>query len=208
MPRRKILCITTGGSIDKIYSGDFVVGPPAVRSVLRTVKCSLQVGFKELFRKDSLELTDEDRNSIVEAVKTAKESHVIITHGTDTMDKTALAVRDAGVEKTVLFTGALKPAAFKDSDALFNLGAAFAVIHYLPVGTHVCMNGVVFSDLDKLHKDADSEVFGEGTKGGSGGGSGGAPRSNPKGRGRGRGRRGREPAPSPAEDATVVAETA
>lgn len=193
MPRRKILCITTGGSIDKTYSGDFVVGPPAVRSILRSCKCSHQVGFKELFRKDSLSLTDEDRTLVVETVKNSRETLIVVTHGTDTMYKTAMAVRDAQIpEKTVLFTGAIKPAAFKDTDAVFNLGAAFAVVHYLPAGTHVCMNGIVFSDLDKLHKDSESQVFAEGR----------SSRGRGRGRGRGRdgGRRGRADAPAAAEE--------
>lgn len=157
MPRQRILCITTGGSIDKTYSGeasDFVVGSPAAKALVRSVKCAHNVAFKELMRKDSLELTDEDRNKVLETVRAARETLVVITHGTDTMWKTASALREAALElsKVVVLTGALRPAAFKDTDAAFNLGAALAVVQYLPAGAHVVMNGVVYSDPDKLAK--------------------------------------------------------
>lgn len=164
MPRQRILCITTGGSIDKTYSSeasDFVVGNPVVKTFLRACKCTHTVSFKEVARKDSLHMTDEDREKIVETVRAASETLVVITHGTDTMWKTALSVKQTAVDlgKVVVLTGAMRPAAFKDTDAGFNLGAAFAVVQYLPTGAHVVMNGVVFSEPERLTKDYKQDVF-------------------------------------------------
>lgn len=158
-----ILCITTGGSIDKTYSGevsDFVVGAPAAKSIVRSCKVSHAVSFKEIVRKDSLQLTDEDRAALVEAVKTAREKLIVVTHGTDTMIKSAVAIRDSSCcdadKKVVVITGAFRPAAFKESDAAFNLGAAIAVLPHLPPGPHVVMNGNVFSDMSMLAKEKGS----------------------------------------------------
>ncbi|KAH8077305.1 hypothetical protein JL720_10023 [Aureococcus anophagefferens] len=91
-PPLEILCITTGGSIDKTYSSlasDFVCAAPVLKGLLRDVKCAHRVAFREICRKDSLELTDGDRDAIVAAVAGAAQTHVLVTHGTDTLWKTA-----------------------------------------------------------------------------------------------------------------------
>ena len=85
-PPLEILCITTGGSIDKTYSSlasDFVCAAPVLKGLLRDVKCAHRVAFKEICRKDSLELTDGDRDAVVAAVAGAAQTHVLVTHGTD-----------------------------------------------------------------------------------------------------------------------------
>ncbi|KAJ8604542.1 hypothetical protein CTAYLR_000984 [Chrysophaeum taylorii] len=164
MPKQRVLVITTGGSIDKTYSSeasDFVVGTPIVKSYLRGCKCAHHVSYKELMRKDSLSLTDEDRELITETVRSARETSIVVTHGTDTMWKTALGVQEAAIagNKVVVLTGAMRPAAFKESDAGFNLGAAFAAVQYLPPGAHVVMHGLVFSEPEKLMKDFKTDSF-------------------------------------------------
>jgi len=88
----KLLIITTGGTIDKIYfddMSDYQIGEPLIGQILK----QLQVGFKfkvsALMRKDSLHVTDEDRLRIRAEIAASEASHVLITHGTDTMVKTA-----------------------------------------------------------------------------------------------------------------------
>jgi len=164
---RSILCLTTGGSIDKTYSSlasDFVVAGPTASRTLREAKCGHDVKFAEICRKDSLELTDGDRAAVLSAVANAKQKFVVVTHGTDTMWKTALAVRPTALRlgKVVVLTGAMRPAAFKATDAHFNLGSAFTVAPFLPPGAHIVMNGRVFSDPEKVVKDYDRDVFHEG----------------------------------------------
>ncbi|EGB03680.1 hypothetical protein AURANDRAFT_33691, partial [Aureococcus anophagefferens] len=147
-PPLEILCITTGGSIDKTYSSlasDFVCAAPVLKGLLRDVKCAHRVAFREICRKDSLELTDGDRDAIVAAVAGAAQTHVLVTHGTDTLWKTALALKPAALRasKVVALTGSMRPAAFAATDAHFNVGGAVAALPYLPPGAHIVMNGRV-----------------------------------------------------------------
>ena len=166
-PPLEILCITTGGSIDKTYSSlasDFVCAAPVLKGLLRDVKCAHRVAFQEICRKDSLELTDGDRDAIVAAVAGAAQTHVLVTHGTDTLWKTALALKPAALKagKVVALTGSMRPAAFAATDAHFNVGGAVAALPYLPPGAHIVMNGRVFSEPDRIVKDYDRDVFHEG----------------------------------------------
>jgi L-asparaginase len=112
---------------------------------------------RELLHKDSLDLTDDDRALIVDAVRKSESARVLITHGTDTMTQTAqslLAVPD----KTIVLTGALAPARFNETDAPFNLGMAFAAVQVAPPGVYIAMNGTVFRG-DRVKKDRTQQRF-------------------------------------------------
>lgn len=142
----KILILTTGGTIDKVYFdslSEYQVGSTQIARLLELGRVTAPFEIVELMRKDSLELTDQDRAAIVSAVKAAEASHIVITHGTDTMTVTAAAL--AGIAgKTVVLVGALAPARFAESDATFNLGMAFATAQVAPPGIYLTMNGSVF----------------------------------------------------------------
>ena len=93
---------------------------------------------------DSLEMTDADRQIIIEQSRKCKEDRIVITHGTDTMEETAIALGQAGLEKTIVLTGAMVPYKFGSSDGLFNLGSALAFAQTLSRGVYVVMNGRCF----------------------------------------------------------------
>jgi L-asparaginase len=93
---------------------------------------------------DSLEMTDEDRQIIVDQCQRAAEDKIVITHGTDTMEVTARVLGGAIREKTVVLTGAMIPYKFGSSDGLFNLGSALAFVQTLPYGVYIAMNGKYF----------------------------------------------------------------
>lgn len=141
-----ILVLTTGGTIDKVYFdalSEFQVGETQLGKVLDIARVAVPFEIRELMRKDSLELTDADRDVIAEAVLNAPTSRIVITHGTDTM--TTTAARLAGIPgKTIVLVGALAPARFAESDAAFNLGMAFATAQVAPPGVWITMNGTVF----------------------------------------------------------------
>lgn len=150
----KINAIAVGGTIDKIYfdaKSKYEVGEPAVRKMLVDLPIHLEVEITPLMAKDSLEMTDADRADIVRAVESSSSDKILVTHGTDTMPETARAL--AAVEgKTVVLTGALAPAIFKDSDAQFNVGGALAVLQSKESGVYIVMNGQVFDALN-VRKD-------------------------------------------------------
>jgi L-asparaginase len=96
-----------------------------------------------LFRKDSLEMTADDRAAIRRACEEAPENLILVTHGTDTMCETAEAL-DGIPGKTIVLTGALAPARFRVTDAVFNLGLALGAVQSMAPGVYLAMNGTVF----------------------------------------------------------------
>lgn len=155
-----ILVLTTGGTIDKIYFdalSDYKVGESVVAKLLQIGGVKRPFRIEEVTRKDSLELDDADRALIRERVLSAAESHIVITHGTDTMTDTAKALE--GMKgKTIVLVGALAPARFGESDASFNLGMAFATAQIGEPGVYISMSGSVFR-ADQVVKDRAKGAF-------------------------------------------------
>ena len=143
----KLLIITTGGTIDKIYfddKSDYQVGEPQISQILHAMHVAFEFEVSALMRKDSLHITHDDRKLIRAAIAGSNASHVLMTHGTDTMVETAVELK--GMEgKTIVLTGALNPARFRDSDAIFNIGCAVGAVQALPPGVYIAMNGKVWN---------------------------------------------------------------
>ena len=160
MAGEPILVLTTGGTIDKIYFdalSDYKVGESVVAKLLQIGGVKRPFRIEEVTRKDSLELDDTDRALIRERVLSAAESHIVITHGTDTMTDTAKALEDV-TGKTIVLVGALAPARFGESDASFNLGMAFATAQIADPGIYISMSGSVFR-ADQVVKDRAKGAF-------------------------------------------------
>ena len=159
-PETPILILTTGGTIDKIYFdalSDYQVGESVVAKLLDIARVKRPFRIEEVARKDSLELDDADRERIRDRVAAAPESHIVITHGTDTMTQTARLLA-AIPGKTVVLVGALAPARFGESDASFNLGMAFATVQVAEPGVYITMSGSVFR-AGKVVKDREKGAF-------------------------------------------------
>ena len=155
-----LLIITTGGTIDKIYfddKSDYQVGEPQISQILHAMHVAFEFEVSALMRKDSLHITGDDRKLIRAAVAASDTRHVLITHGTDTMVDTALEL--SGFEdKTIVLTGALNPARFRDSDAIFNIGCAVGAVQCLPPGVYIAMNGKVW-DPEHVRKNRRENRF-------------------------------------------------
>lgn len=155
-----IVFLTTGGTIDKVYFdavSRFEVGETVVSKILREGGVTFEFEVIPLMRKDSLEMEDRDREAIRAAVAARAESRVVVTHGTDTMVDTARAL--AGISgKTIVLTGALSPARFQASDAVFNIGMAVAAAQTCPPGVWIAMSGRVFA-CDEVRKNRDLNRF-------------------------------------------------
>ena len=155
-----IAVVTTGGTIDKLYFdslSEYQVGESVVRKLLAIANVKYPFEVIEALRKDSLELTDADRDELYRQVSGLTTSRVVITHGTDTM--TATAARLASIQgKTIVLTGALTPARFSETDAPFNLGMAFAVAQTGGAGVFIVMNGEVFR-AGAVKKDREAGRF-------------------------------------------------
>ena len=156
----KIHAIAVGGTIDKIYfdaKSKYEVGEPAVLKMLDDLPINIDVEVTPLMAKDSLDMTEQDRSIVREAVIQSSASKILITHGTDTMPETARSLANIS-GKTVVLTGALQPAVFKDSDAQFNIGGALAALQAIHEGVYIVMNGQLFDGLN-VKKDRSLNRF-------------------------------------------------
>ena len=158
----KIKIITTGGTIDKIYfdqKSQFQVGEPQIAEVLREANVTFDYEVQPLLRKDSLDLTDEDRRLIYETIKSDEYDRFLITHGTDTMITTARKLQKIQ-NKVMVLTGSMQPAKLRLTDAFFNIGYAIAAVQLLPSGVYIAMNGRIFKP-DKARKNVEQNRFEE-----------------------------------------------
>jgi L-asparaginase len=138
--------ITTGGTIDKIYFDElsqFEVGESQVRHILAEGMVDFEFDVVSLLQKDSLEVTDEDREMVRAYIENDDATHYIVTHGTDTMPQTA-EVLSVLQGKTIVLTGALSPARFRTTDAVFNVGMAVAAVQITAPGAYIVMSGQLF----------------------------------------------------------------
>ena len=158
----KIKILTTGGTIDKVYfdqKSEYQVGDPLAANVLERANAVLDYEIESIMRKDSLELTDADREEIRARVIAEPLDRIVITHGTDTMIATAKSLK--GIEgKILVLTGSMYPAEFRDSDAIFNIGGAVTAAQALSPGVYIVMNGRIF-DPTNLKKNVPMNRFEE-----------------------------------------------
>ena len=146
----KIAILVTGGTFDKEYNeitGELYFKQSHVRSMLAIVRCRLSTRIEVVMMKDSLNMTARDRARILKACTSCEESRIVVTHGTDTMDRTARYLAKRAPGKTIVLTGAMVPYTFGSSDGLFNLGSALAFAQRLDPGVYIAMNGRIFDPL-------------------------------------------------------------
>jgi len=138
--------ITTGGTIDKVYFDElsqFEVGESVLEHILREGLVQFEWDAVPLMKKDSLEVQDADRRVLRDYIANDDATHYVITHGTDTMPETAEALQSLK-GRTIVLTGALTPARFRTTDAVFNVGMAVAAVQALEPGVYIAMSGQVF----------------------------------------------------------------
>lgn len=142
-----IRIFVTGGTFDKEYNeltGQLFFKDTHLSEMLVLGRSRLDVDVRTLMMVDSLDMTDMDRELIVDHCMKCETDKIIITHGTDTMSVTAEVLSQKITDKTIVITGAMIPYKFGSSDGLFNLGSAMAFVQTLPAGVYVAMNGKYF----------------------------------------------------------------
>ena len=159
----KVLIIGTGGTIDKDYregagTYNFIEREPRIAAILEKSKLSFDWRSISVIKKDSMDLTDEDRQLIVDTCEKASEKYIVITHGTDAMHLTGKALSERINGKVIVLTGAARPEMFSNSDASFNVGSAVGALEALEDGIYIAMNGRVLP-WDKIKKDPTSGIF-------------------------------------------------
>ena len=153
--------IATGGTFDKHYNelnGVLGFAESHLPEVIKRSRMTVPVALDVLPLLDSLEMGDADRERVLTTCRAAAEKAIVIVHGTDTMRETAAVLGAAGLDQTIVLTGAMIPYSIANSDALFNLGFACGVAQLLPAGVYVAMNGQVFP-WDNVTKNRSAGVF-------------------------------------------------
>lgn len=156
-----IKIFTTGGTIDKTYfdqKSTYEVGEPQAHGVLERANVVVNYEVISIMQKDSLDMDDADRQLIKEAIESDSADRIIITHGTDTMIQTAHVLKD--IPKTLILTGSMYPAQYRDSDAVFNLGCALIAAQLQSQGVFIVMNGRIFDPIN-AKKNVDLNRFEE-----------------------------------------------
>jgi L-asparaginase len=162
-----IKIFVTGGTFDKEYDeirGQLYFNETHLPEILRLGRCTLDVQLETLMMIDSLHMTADDRNRIVDNCRNCINPRIIITHGTDTMVETARCIAEAGIAKTIILTGAMIPYKFGSSDGLFNMGCALSFAQTLPNGVYITMNGRYFV-WNNVRKNKEEGFFEELTQG-------------------------------------------
>ena len=155
--------LVTGGTFDKEYdeiTGKLYFKETHMKEILRLGRSQANVRVKKLMLMDSLDMKRVDREIILKNCKSAKEKQIVVTHGTDTMTRTASVIEKGQLKKTIVLTGAMIPYKFGSSDGLFNLGGAIAYAQALPYGVYIAMNGRCFK-WNKVKKNKSTGMFEE-----------------------------------------------
>jgi L-asparaginase len=128
--------------------------------MLKLGRCKVDVEVRTLMLIHSLDMTDADREVILEDCRKAKETRILITHGTGTMEETARLLGRRIVDKTIVLTGAMVPYKFGSSDGRFNLGTVLAFAQTPPPGVYIVMNGQYF-EWNHVKKNRKTRVLEE-----------------------------------------------
>jgi L-asparaginase len=156
-----IKIFVTGGTFDKEYNelnGELYFKKTHLHEMLALGRSQLKVDIETIMMKDSLEMSNDDRNKIVQQCLESDVSKILITHGTDTMVETATLLAKKITTKTIVLTGAMIPYKFGSSDGLFNLGSALSFLQSLPHGIYIAMNGNIFN-WDNVKKNKKLGLF-------------------------------------------------
>ena len=153
--QKYIKIFATGGTFDKEFNeinGELYFKETNLFELLQLGRSQIDVEIETLMMVDSLRMTNTERQYILEKCKKEKTDKIIITHGTDTMVKTAEFVAKKIKDKIIILTGAMIPIKFGSSDGLFNLGSALSFAQVLEPGVYITMNGQYF-DWDNVRKN-------------------------------------------------------
>lgn len=161
----KVHLVTTGGTMEKVYSeqtGQVENVSAQINRYLQTLRLhDMRVEITALMNKDSLEMTDDDREMVLAVVRArVAEAPVVITHGTDTMVDTGRLLKSKvmRLRYPIILTGAMAPLGFDRSDGLQNLTESLFAVRLLSAGVWVVMHNQYF-EIDNVRKDREAARF-------------------------------------------------
>lgn len=158
----KLLIINTGGTFNKVYNrvnGQLEVDAKggALKSITSTWGCEIEI--INIIGKDSLDMSNHDRLELLATISQSDFHHILIVHGTDTMDITAEYLNEGDLEKCIMLTGAMVPYSIDPVEATANLCSAYGYMYTMKKeGIYISMNGVI-DTYEKVKKDRSKGKF-------------------------------------------------
>jgi L-asparaginase len=160
MNQTKITVINTGGTFNKVYDAvkgslDVVKENVFIEEIIRHFYGNIDFELISIINKDSLQFTDEDRDTLARSVIEATYDNVLIVHGTDTMQKSARYLHDktgTTLHKKVIFVGSMFPYAIQKDEAIANFSLAVGFLNApVPNDIYIAMHGLVdcFENIQK-----------------------------------------------------------
>ena len=163
MTKSKITVINTGGTFNKRYNpltGELEV-PKDSLALDEIISYCYNIDFDVLnvISKDSLDMSDADREFIVKTIKNCKNENIIIVHGTDTIDLTASFIDENIKDKTIILIGAMLPISINKIEATLNFASAIGFLNAnIKNGIYISMHGSV-KNYKKLIKNREIGQF-------------------------------------------------
>ena len=149
---KKILIVNTGGTFNKIYDpirGEFIIDLESQALNKIATKWLCEFNIVNIIGKDSLDMTNHDRLELLATISQSEYHHILIVHGTDTMEITAEYLADAELEKCIVLTGSMVPYSVDPVEATANLSSASGYINALDkAGVFIAMHGVMRKSED------------------------------------------------------------
>jgi L-asparaginase len=146
----KLTVINTGGTFNKVYnpiSGELDVPTHnlALQKIL-DVTYNLDIELITLLSKDSLDITENDRQTLVQCIQNCTNENIVIIHGTDTMHLSAKCIAQHIGNKKIILTGAMIPMSIDETEATMNFSLALGFLN-APIqnGIYIAMHGAVVS---------------------------------------------------------------
>jgi L-asparaginase len=159
----KVTIINTGGTFNKRYNpikGQLEVPNDNIALDKILASCfNVEYEVINIVSKDSLDMTDDDRELITSCVKNSKNENIIIIHGTDTIDLTSQFLKKHISNKKIVFTGAMVPMSIDEVEATMNFSQALGFLSAkVENGIYLAMHGVVV-DASRLVKNREEGKF-------------------------------------------------
>lgn len=161
-----MLILNSGGTFNKRYnhiSGNLEVPRDnlAVEKVLELTGENLSQTIIGVIFKDSLEMTDFDRELLLKTILESNEREIIVIHGTDTIDLSAKFLSENIDDRKIVFVGAMKPISIDPIDGALNFGIALGFLKSNSQnGIYISMSGLI-KDFNAIKKDRENGIFRE-----------------------------------------------
>ncbi len=160
----RLLIINTGGTFNKIYQkvqGDLIVpnSNVAIEQIVKSFSNEIEFNIIGKVFKDSLDMKEEDREIIYKSILKEDAKHIIIIHGTDTIDLTANYLAERIKDRKIILTGAMVPISIQPMDGTLNFGVALGFLQSnIKNGVYISMSGIV-TEYNQIYKDREVGVF-------------------------------------------------